>query len=164
MVSIKWCLKQKGGIEIIAPNKNMSESYIKMAEESINVLSNMEKSKIWTATTSYYIFYYSLYSLMLRTGVKCEIHSCSIKFMKMFLRGFYGNKDFEMIEKAFSARIDLQYYSDRPVDDRIIEDIRRYCKEFYIKTRDILASMTETQISEIREKLIKEKNEIESNK
>lgn len=39
MVSIKWCLKQKNGLEIIKPNSNMSDSYIKMAEESINVLA-----------------------------------------------------------------------------------------------------------------------------
>jgi hypothetical protein len=38
MVSIEWCLKQRNGLEIIKPNKNMSESYLKMAEESINVL------------------------------------------------------------------------------------------------------------------------------
>lgn len=153
MVSIKWCLNTKNGIEIIAPNKNMADSYLKMAEESIIVLADVKKSRIWTATTSYYIFYYSLYSLMLRIGVKCEIHSCSIEFVKAFLREFYEKKDFEMMEKAFSARTDLQYYSDRPVDDKIIEDIKKYCKDFYIKTRDALSKVNENQISRIRKEL-----------
>ena len=72
-----------------------------MAEESINVLNDMEKSRIWTATTSYYIFYYSLYSLMLRLGIKCEIHSCSIEFMNVFLKGFYEQKDIKMMERHF---------------------------------------------------------------
>ena len=56
MVSIKWCLNQKHGLELIEPNDNMSDSYIKMADESIKVLDKVTESDIWTATTSYYIF------------------------------------------------------------------------------------------------------------
>lgn len=61
MASIEWCLKQKSGIEIIEPNENMPNSYLDMAEESIKVIDKMEQSRIWTATTAYYTFYYSLY-------------------------------------------------------------------------------------------------------
>lgn len=107
MVSIKWCLKQKGGLEMVSPNITMADSYIKMAEESINIMKGVEPSRIWTATTAYYIFYYSLYSLMLRIGIKCEIHSCSIEFMKSYLKMFYSKKDIDMFDKAFYARINL---------------------------------------------------------
>ena len=155
MVSIEWCLKQKNGLEIIEPNANMSNSYLKMAEESISILNDVEKSRIWTATTAYYIFYYSLYSLMLRIGIKCGIHSCSLEFMKAYLNKFYNEKDFEMVQKSFSARIDLQYYADRPVDNSIIEETRKYCKDFFLKTKDILSKITESQIRLIRENLIK---------
>lgn len=137
----------------------MSDSYAKMAEESINMLNNVEKSRIWTATMTYYIFYYSLYSLMMRIGVKCEIHACSLVFMKTFLCSFYNAKDAEMIDKAFTARIDLQYYTNRPVDERNIENTRRYCKEFYIKTKDIISLITEAQIKEIIAKLKTERND-----
>jgi len=153
MVSIEWCKKQKNGIELMSPNKNMSDSYLKMAEESINIMNGVEKSRIWTATTAYYIFYYSLYSLMLRIGVKCEIHSCSLEFMRQLLMEFYSKRDLEMINKAFSARTDLQYYTDRPVDDSIIKEISKYCKDFYIKTKNIIAGITEKQISKIRKRL-----------
>jgi len=54
MVTIKWCLNKKDGLELIEPNNNMSDSYLKMAEESIKVLANVKESKIWTATTTYY--------------------------------------------------------------------------------------------------------------
>ncbi len=156
MASVKWCLQQKNGLEFITPNSVMSDSYIKMAEESINILKGVEASKIWTATTTYYIFYYSLYSLMLRIGIKCEIHSCSIAFMKKYLAIFYDKKDVEMIEKSFSARIDLQYYANRPVDKQVIEETKRYCKTYFIKTKDVLAEITEEQIKNIREALKKE--------
>ena len=153
MVSIKWCLANKNGIKLIEPNANMSNSYLKMAEESIYVLNGVKNSRIWLATTTYYIFYYSLYSLMLRIGVKCEIHACSLEFMKKCLIEYYDETDMKMIEKAFLVRIDLQYYSDRPVDERVINETSKYCKDFYIKTKDIISKITETQIDLVRKKL-----------
>ena len=135
----------------------MSDSYIGMAEESIKVIDKMEQSRIWTATTSYYIFYYSLYALMMRIGIKCEIHSCSIVFMEKYLNSLYNNHDISMIKKAFSARINLQYYANRPVDEGTINQVKKYCKEFFLKTEDILVKIKESDISEIRESLKKEK-------
>ncbi|MEK6942800.1 MAG: hypothetical protein AABX00_01930 [Nanoarchaeota archaeon] len=156
MVSVKWCLKQKNGIEFVEPNSNMSHSYMKMAEESISALQDVESSRIWTATMAYYVFYYSLYSLMLRIGIKCEIHSCSLAFMKEHLKLFYDKEDCDMIEKAFSARIDLQYYSNRPVDSKAIDEIKRYSSSFFVKTKDALARISEDNIKNIREALKKE--------
>ena len=156
MVTISWCLRQKDGLELVEPNGNMADSYIKMAEESLAVLQNVQRSMIWTAVTSYYIFYYSLYSLMMRIGVKCEIHSCSLEFMKSFLSELYGQGDIEMINKAMKARIDLQYYADRPVDAETVEQVSRHCKIFYIKTKDIISRISEEQTNNVREALRKE--------
>ena len=153
MVTVEWCLKNKNGIKIIEPNINMSNSYFNMAEDSIKVLNNIKDSKIWIATTSYYIFYYSLYSLMLRIGVKCEIHSCSLEFMKQYLNEFYNQKDMEMINEAFGNRSDLQYYADRPVDDTSISEVKLYSKDFFVKTKLILSRIKEYEIDIIREKL-----------
>ncbi len=155
MVTIEWCLKRKNGLELIEENKTVADSYLNMAEESIEVLQSIQKSKLWAATTAYYIFYYALYALMMRLGIKCEIHACSLEFMKRYLGAIYDKKDEEMINKAFSARTDLQYYTDRPVDDKVIEEVKKYCKKFFIKTKDILASITEKQIQDIREVLKK---------
>jgi len=152
MVSIKWCLNQKFGIRILEPNINMCESYLAMAEESIKELDRI-KTNIWTTTASYYIFYYSLYALMIRLGVKCEIHSCSLEFMKECLTELYNENDIGLINKAFSARNDLQYYTNRPVEDDTINEIKGGCKDFYIKTKDIIIKLTEEQINEIRNKI-----------
>jgi uncharacterized protein (UPF0332 family) len=126
---------------------------LRMAEESIRALNKLKGIEIWSTTTTYYIFYYSLYSLMMRIGVKCEIHSCSLEFMKHFLSKFYDERDVKMINKAFNARIDLQYYPDRPVDKRDLEEIKKYCKHFFIKTKDILSLITEDDIGKLRKNL-----------
>ncbi len=93
---------------------------------------------------------------MLRIGIKCEIHACSLAFMEKCLNSFYEANDVEMINKAFKARIDLQYYADRPVDEKSIQDIKEYCTAFFIRTKDILSKISEKQIKNIREALKKD--------
>ncbi|HLD72812.1 MAG TPA: hypothetical protein VJA23_04450 [Candidatus Nanoarchaeia archaeon] len=153
MVSIKWCLNKKNGLELVQPNPNLCQSYLSMGEESLKVMEKVQESQIWTATTTYYIFYYSLYAVMMHLGVKCEIHSCSLEFMKHFLNQFYSPEDFQMIQAAFLARNDLQYYANRPVNARMVEENKRYCRDFYIKSKDIISRITEVQIEGIRKGL-----------
>ncbi len=64
MVSIKWCFNQEKGFELISPNQNMSQSYMGMAQESVEILEKVNESHMWTATITYYIFYYSLSMLL----------------------------------------------------------------------------------------------------
>ena len=90
---------------------------------------------------------------MLRIGIKCEIHSCSLAFMRECLGAFYTSHDTDMIAKAFSARIDLQYYANRPVNQEVIEKVKDYCSGFYIKTKDTISSLREGDIDQIRENI-----------
>ena len=138
------------------PNPNMPKSYLGMAEESIIALSNLGSSRIWTAAATYYAFYYSLYAVMLRMGFRCEIHSCSISFMRTYLTGYYNKDDIRMMRQAFDNRNDLQYYADRTVDEDRIAECKRYCKDFFIRTKDILIRMKEEDILKIRERFTQE--------
>lgn len=149
MVSLNWCLNQKRGLFQITPNENMATAYMKMAEESLLVLSSIEQSKLWTASATYYTYYYTLYALMLRFGFKCEIHSCSLLFMDTFLTNHYTSYERELVHKAFDARQDLQYYPDRAVESTVLEELKKGSKIFYIKTKDILANVKETEIEEL---------------
>ncbi len=124
-----------------------------MAEATLNSLDNKETSEIWTTAKIHYVFYYSLYSLMLRIGVTSEIHSCSLEFMRKFLVPPYTKEDTRMIMKAFDNRNRLQYYTDRPVSQEEIEQTRDYCKGFYLKTKNILKTAKLSQIKIIRDKL-----------
>lgn len=153
MVSINWCLKMKNGIEIVEPSENMSVSYLKMAEESLGIIQKVDKSKIWTSSASYYVMYYCLYSIMMRIGVKCEIHKCSIGFMKKFLSSFYNLEDVKLIETAFGLRGDLQYYPDKLGDEKKLKRVREGAVDFFVKTKAIFVMVSERQINEIRQNL-----------
>ena len=80
MSEISWCKKQENGIRFIEPNDNLSREYYQNAEESLKVLRSIEqtKSNMWLATTKYYIEYFAIYSVLMKIGVKCEIHDCTI--------------------------------------------------------------------------------------
>ncbi len=155
MASIRWCLNVKNGIELAEPNNNMPNSYLKMAEESLEVIKKIE-SELWIASTSYYTIYYSLYAVMIKIGVKCEIHQCSIEFMKRYLPNFYSLFEVDLIKTAFEVRNDMQYYPEKLVDRKKLERVRRGAADFLVKSRDIISRITEKEINQIREELAKE--------
>jgi len=159
MVSIRWCLNARNGIELVEPSENMAESYMKMAEESLHVIPKNEESRIWTASTSYYTMYYSLYAVLMKFGIKCEIHQCSIEFMKQFLNEFYDESYFELIKNAFKIRNDLQYYPDKLTDNLKLGIVKKGAVVFFVKSKEILLKLGEKQIKEIRKKIKEKKDE-----
>ena len=150
MDQIKWCLKQKKGIKLVEPNGNLREAYIIKADEALETMRT-SKIKDWQLTTAYYTIYHSLYSLLMKIGVKCEIHSCTIEFAKRFLKNYFSAEDFELIDKAFSARIDSQYYVNRNVPDENYKFIIKKTPAFLVKCKNTV--IEQEDISEIREQL-----------
>ncbi|MFA5797371.1 MAG: hypothetical protein WC916_05025 [Candidatus Woesearchaeota archaeon] len=159
MASINWCFKTANGIRIINPSEAYALAYLRMADESIRALSDIKESLVWKAAASYYIFYYSLYAVMMRIGVKCEIHACSIAFMKRYLMNYYSSEDARIIETAFTVREDTQYYVDRPINTVQIDAIAVYCLQFCAKTRRILTALTNQEISSLRKTLMESREE-----
>ena len=80
MNKISWCKAQEKGIKLIKPNDNLSKEYFRNAEESLRVLKSIKqtKSNMWLATTKYPIEYFAIYSVLMKIGIKSEIHDCTI--------------------------------------------------------------------------------------
>jgi len=77
MKKLKWCAKQSKGIKLIKINNNLSEAYIKEADETFD---NMIRTKgNWKTILAYYSCYNALYSLLIKYGIKSEIHDCTIR-------------------------------------------------------------------------------------
>ena len=152
MKKISWCKKQERGIKIQEPNDNLSQEYYKNAEESIKVLKSIKdtKSNMWLATTKYYIEYFAVYSVLMKIGIKCEIHDCTIALLNFL-------EDEEVIERGTSARlgrdkelrIDNQYYlKDKDVD----VDLEKL-SEFMLSIRKSLDGLGSDKVDELRKKL-----------
>ncbi len=150
MDQIKWCMQQKKGIELVEPSDNLREAYLIKADEALDVLRGTD-IRDWQLTTAYYAIYHGVYSLLMKIGIKCEIHSCTIEFTKKFLKNYFIPEDFELIDKAFSARIDSQYYVNREVPDKNYELIMKRTPAFLVKCKNI--TLEQKEIIKIRSRV-----------
>ena len=149
MDKIKWCAGKKEGLSLIEPNSNLAEAYIKKAEEALESI-RVNVIKDWKISTAYYTLYFSLYSILTKIGIKCEIHSCTIAFAKRFLREFFSEEDLDFTEDSLKARIDSQYYIDRIVPDEQYNKMVKNAPGFLVKCKSILLKLNEKKINEIR--------------
>lgn len=155
MKDIKWCLKAKNGIELIEPNDNLSKLYMKKATNSLEVSRKLKKSKEWGISTSYYSMYFSLYSILMKIGIRSEIHSCTVELMRL-LTDYFTVDDYSLLKNSQKARIDSQYYVDRAVSDALYERMKKMAPVFLVKCKEILLKLNNNEITRIR-KIIKDK-------
>ena len=152
MNKINWCKKKKHGIQIQEPNENLSREYYENAEESMKVLKSIKetKSNMWLATTKYYIEYFAVYSVLMKIGIKCEIHDCTIALIKFL-------EDEDIIEKGTSKlleedkelRIDNQYYLKNKSVNIDFEKL----SEFLLLIKESLNKLDDDNITELRKKI-----------
>ena len=150
---LKWCCKQKAGLKIDEPNDNLAKEYLQSAEETLSVLQNIKgQSNMWLATTKYYCEYFSIYALLQKIGIKCEIHNCTIEVAKLLeeikiIPEGYSKK----LEKDKDLRIDNQYYlKNYPVHIDI-----RELSDFILTIKNKVNSITLEEVNKAREELKK---------
>ena len=149
MDKIKWCAGKKEGLSLIESNSDLAEAYIKKAEEALESI-RINIIKDWKISTAYYTLYFSLYSVLTKIGIKCEIHSCTIEFAQRFLKEFFSEEELDFTEDSLKARIDSQYYVDRTVPDEQYNKMIKKAPEFLVKCKSILIKLNEKKINEIR--------------
>ncbi|MBL7056190.1 hypothetical protein ISS07_04715 [Candidatus Woesearchaeota archaeon] len=153
MDKIKWCVKK--GLSMIEPNRDLANAYTQKAEEALQSVP-LNKVKDWKISTAYYSVYFSLYSILTRMGIKCEIHSCTLEFAKKFLKDYFNKEDFEFMETSLKSRIDSQYYTDRTVPDEDFDKLIKESPGFFVKCKSILDKLKEVNINKIRDQFRKD--------
>ncbi|MFA5559783.1 MAG: HEPN domain-containing protein [Methanofastidiosum sp.] len=152
MSRIIWCLNQKNGIKIIEPNPNLSNAYIHKAEDSLESIQvNIKKE--WKIATAYYTIYFSLYAILMRVGIKSEIHSCTVDFVKEYLNEYFNKEEIELIEDSLKARIDVQYFVDKDIPDELYSKLIEFAPHILIKSKSILSKLTEKKIKSIKDEI-----------
>jgi len=150
MEKIKWCFKQKAGIKIIEPNERISEEYLKESSEDFEMITKSNPK--WRVISSYYSCYNALYSILMKCGLKCEIHDCSLELMRFF---DFTENEIDFLNNLKEERINVQYYLKNPGLNIKINSIL----EFTHKCKNILISLNDNKINEIRKKLKEVANE-----
>lgn len=140
---ISWCLKQKKGIKLIELKPHLSRSYLKEADETLeNVFSTKGK---WKVITAYYTCYNAFYALLMKCGIKCEIHDCSIELMNLF---DFKKSEIDYVKKLKKNRIENQYY----LKNILLED-ENDVKRFVLKCKVLLNDLNSDSINRIRKRL-----------
>ncbi|MBS3162953.1 HEPN domain-containing protein [Candidatus Woesearchaeota archaeon] len=150
MADIDWCKQQRNGIELVEPNDNLAKAYIKKAEDSLSASLNLDNNKDWKISSLYYTMYFSVYAVLLKIGIKCEIHSCTIAFAEHILKDYFKPEEIEILKKSMKARIDVQYYTDRNISDSLYQKMIKNAPIFIARCKDIITRFTEQDISRIR--------------
>lgn len=163
MANLKWCLTHKDGIRLVDPSQNLASAYVKKAEDSL-VSMNETSIRDWKISTAYYTMYFSLYAILNRVGIKCELHGCTIEFAHSFLKEYFTDEEIEFLEDSMGARVDSQYYTDRKIDNKRYESMIKRAPEFLVKCKEVVNKLNEKKINEIRDKLKSEISKIDSNK
>ena len=119
MEKLEWCRTRKNGLRLTGENVNLAREYLENAEESLRVLGSIKEtnSNMWLATTKYYIEYFAVYAFLMRIGIKCEIHDCTIELARWLEKQrFFAKGTAKLLEADKELRIDNQYYlKNRPV-------------------------------------------------
>jgi uncharacterized protein (UPF0332 family) len=150
MDKLNWCKKQNKGIKKINPNMNISLNYIKRAKLDLENIKN--QNKVWNVIVSYYACYNALYAVLIRYGIKSEIHSCSIELMNYF-KEISTYKLF--IEDLKENRQNTQYYLKEP--NKVNQD---KVKSFIDKCELIIDECNESKISSVISKIFSKEDNI----
>ena len=99
--------------------------------------------------------YFALYAILMKIGIKCENHTCTIEFMNIFLLDNFDAKDVKQIKTSMILRVDAQYYADRHIPEEKYRKIVDGAPRFLVKCKEVLFKMKEEEINNIREKIKK---------
>jgi len=141
---IEWCCLKKDGIRIVDKNERVAKEYLASAE--VDLLEMKKSSLKWKNIQAYYACYNSFYSLLVKIGVKCEIHDCSLELLDFF--GFI-EEDKELIKSLKKLRTNVQYYLKEPeeIDERSVAG-------FILKCKHVFGSLSFDEIKEIQQKIL----------
>jgi len=114
------------------------------------------KETDWTATTAYYARYFALYALLMKLGVKSEIHDCTINVAKLLSNnGILNSSLIDDIAKAKQTRIDTQYYVAKELNQTDVKNNAEGARKFVLELEQTIENITPEQVDSVRIQLKK---------
>jgi uncharacterized protein (UPF0332 family) len=150
---LKWCLRQKRGIRLIAPSDNLVKAYL---EKSHNALKSTEvnaQANIteWTVSASYYAKYFAVYVLLSKIGVRCEIHDCTIALFGYLFSTREFHHLVRELRQSKDDRVDVQYYSTQIKVN--LADLLQHAKQFVLQVEELVDGLNAEKVANLQQKL-----------
>lgn len=150
---LQWCAKQKKGIKLVKESTTLQKAYVKKSAEALKSMKVNADAGIdeWAVSASYYAKYFSIYALLSRLGIKCEIHDCTIALFIHLFENDVPPQLLQDLRQAKKDRVEAQYYTSiMKIDARkLISETR----EFVLQIEEIVDEIDSVKISKIRKEL-----------
>ena len=145
MDSLKWCFEQNKGIRIIEPNEDVARKYLADAKRDFTLVNRDEPK--WNIIKEYYVCYNAFYALLMKCGIKCEIHDCTLKLMNLF--GFDETMQNKLIDIK-RERINVQYYLGESKKDYFdfASDFLEMCEVRFLELNDFEIKRIRLEVKE----------------
>jgi len=105
----------------------------------------------WITTTAYYARYFALYALLMKMGIKSEIHDCSIAVATLLTEKRILRKNLASdLSNSKQARIDIQYYVEKELDQIFIRKDVENARYFVLELEKVIENLTADRIREVR--------------
>jgi len=109
------------------------------------------KENDWITTTAYYARYFALYALLMKIGIKSEIHDCSIAIAGLLTKnGILRESLASDLLNSKQARIDIQYYVERELDQTSIRKDVENARNFVLELEKVIENLTTDRIEKVR--------------
>lgn len=151
--SMSWCLRQRQGLMLTQPSYNLCKAYLAKAENAISSMNANVKANIfdWAAVTAYYSRYLATYALLMKCGIKSEIHDCTIKALNLL---DFPKELIQELEQSKRRRIDVQYYLKKIPQEEAVKDSQT-AKKFLLSMEQLIEEIDEPTITKARQKIEK---------
>jgi len=94
---------------------------------------------------AYYACYSAIYAILMKCGIKCEIHDCTLELLNLFP---FTKEEKEFIFNLKEDRVKSQYH----LKNIILKD-EEEVKKFIFKCKTIITDLNSQKIQEIRNNL-----------
>jgi uncharacterized protein (UPF0332 family) len=138
------------------PNPNLTKEYIRKAISALNTMNAalQIKETDWTLTTAYYARYFALYALLMKLGIKSEIHDCSIAVARLLANNKIITPNLVTeITQAKQTRIDTQYYITKELKQEEIKRNVESARKFVLEIQKSIELVSIEQTNNIRNRL-----------
>jgi uncharacterized protein (UPF0332 family) len=144
---------QKKGIRLVKPSDDVVRAYIEKAQNALKSMDVNANAGIteWAISAAYYARYFSVYALLSRIGVKCEIHDCTVALFEYLFGATVSKEMVEDLRLSKQDRVEYQYY---PKESKIdLGMVAKDAKVFVLEIEKLLDESNQETISALQKKL-----------
>jgi len=150
-----FCFNKASGLKLIPPNENLVEVYKRKSRSALNMLESAKEKQEddWILDTSYYAKYFMVYALFMKTGIKSEIHDCTIFALKSIFcdLGIINPELCKDLSDSRDLRVGSLYY-DKDFGKVEILKKANTAPNFCLEVESIVDKLSKEDIAKVRKK------------